>query len=69
MNKFEVVIASVPDRENVVAEIWYDRKMLAEVSNEDGNVEVELYPGEAIKVSLTSFLDVLRDAQKKLLNS
>lgn len=48
MNRFEVIIASVPDRENVVAEIWYEQKMLAEVSNEDGNVEVELYPGEVI---------------------
>lgn len=69
MSIFEIIIASVPDRENVVAEIWHEQKMLAEVSNENGIVEVELYPGDVTRMPLHAFLDVLTDAQKMLANS
>ena len=39
--KTEVVIASLPDRENVVTEIWYGDTHLAEVTNEHGVVEID----------------------------
>jgi len=69
MSKFEIVIATVPDRENVVAEIWHGKQMLAEVSNEDGGYIVELYPREITRISLQAFLDILTEAQKKLSGS
>ena len=29
MSKFNIELSSVPDRENLVAEIWYEKKMVA----------------------------------------
>ena len=69
MSKFEIIIASVPDRENVVAEIWHEQMMLAEVNNENGIFEVDLYPVEVTRIPLQAFLDALIDAQKLLSNS
>ncbi len=37
-------IAGLPDRENLVAELWLDDCEWGEISNEDGNVVLELYP-------------------------
>ena len=34
MSKFNIELSSVPDRENLVAEIWYENKMVAEVNKE-----------------------------------
>lgn len=29
MSKFNIELPSVPDRENLVAEIWYEKKLLS----------------------------------------
>ena len=39
-----VEIASPPDRERIVAEIWLDDEMIAEVNAETEKLVVELYP-------------------------
>ncbi len=44
MSKFEIWITSPPDRERVVAEIWYDKMSWAEISCEDKDVVVQFYP-------------------------
>lgn len=35
MSKFKIEITSVPDRIHIVAEIWYEEILLAEVNHED----------------------------------
>ena len=39
-----VVIASVPDRDDVVAEVWFGEAMLAELGNDIKGVVVQIYP-------------------------
>ena len=34
MMKMEIKIASLPDRENLVAELWYDKVQWCEISQE-----------------------------------
>ena len=32
MKKFEILITDVPDRENLVAEVWYGETLIAEIN-------------------------------------
>ena len=38
------IIADLPDREELVAELWMDRECWGEISKEKGEVVLELYP-------------------------
>jgi len=45
MSQLTANIASLPDRENVVFEIWQGPRQLAEVSREPGKpMEIAIYP-------------------------
>lgn len=43
MDKFHVEIASVPDREELVGEIWVGEAQFAELRQEKGQIRVQLY--------------------------
>ena len=66
MNKFIVEISSVPDRENLVAEIWYNETLVAEINQEKEQLEIELYQSERITFELEDFLEILITAKKEL---
>lgn len=68
-NTLEIIIASVPDRENLIAEIWHEEKMVAELSNEHGVISIEIYNDNHIKVTLEELLFVLKKAKKMLTSS
>jgi hypothetical protein len=65
-----VNIASVPDRDDVVAEIWHGQEMMAEVSRvEAGCYIVELYPrpnGKVWEVEYDDLIRVLNSAKERL---
>jgi len=65
----ELLIASVPDKEKVVAELWVENYQLAEVYNENEELQINIfsYPEVSWKgLSLTEFLSRLNEAHKKL---
>lgn len=66
MDKFKIEISSVPDRENLVAEIWHNEILVAEINQENKNLEIELYQSAKIKVELEEFLNIIESAKKKL---
>jgi len=39
-----ITIASVPDREKLVAELWYDQELWGEISQDTGELVLEIYP-------------------------
>jgi hypothetical protein len=67
---FSIEIASVPDRDDVVAEIWWGDAMVAEVQcDASGSTKIEIYPTESHipwSFDLTSWLAALAEAQLKL---
>lgn len=67
---FTIEIASVPDRDDVVAEIWSGDAMVAELHRgTSGGVEIEIYATESHdpwSFDLASWLAVLAEAQRKL---
>ena len=68
---FETLIASVPDREDVVFEIWHKDVQVAEVySAADGLLKVELYPPTDNKIwnfDLDDFVNVLLQGKEELM--
>mgnify|MGYP006879916913 CR=1 FL=1 len=39
MSKLKIEISSVPDRENLVAEIWHNEILVAEINQETKNLD------------------------------
>jgi len=68
-NNFTVEIASVPDREDLVAEIWLDDIMLAELSNHNCKTMLEIYPNNKssrLSFECEDFIKALLSAENKL---
>lgn len=67
---FTIEIASVPDRDDVVAEIWWGDAMVAELHRRTtGGVEIEIYVADSHdpwSFDLASWLAVLAEAQRRL---
>jgi hypothetical protein len=67
-----IQIASVPDRENLVAELWYNNEQWGEVSQENGVTKLEIYPrfGEnssnVWSFDLSEVMAKLQEAQRNL---
>ena len=71
MNFLSVTIASVPDRENVVAELWCDKQLWGELSYENNEFKLEIYPsstGRAWNLKYENVLKSIIVAKEKLLN-
>ena len=67
MNELNVQITSVPDRENLVAEIWLKDIMIAEVNHELKKLEVQIYCKKNIlTVDYENLLKALNEAKEKL---
>lgn len=68
--KLTVEIASVPDRDNIVAEIWLEDEMIAEAIQDDNGIcIVEIYQnpsGGAWKVDLEDLVQALSIAKSRL---
>ena len=67
MSKFNVELSIVPDRENLVAEIWYEKKMVAEVNKETEKFVIEFCLDEKKSFMLDEFLEVLENAKRRIL--
>lgn len=66
----KIEITSPPDREALVAELWWGDEMWGEVNQEAGALMIELYPrasGQVWRFPLADFLEVLRKAGAQLL--
>lgn len=68
--ELSLFIASPPDREKLVAEIWVGDDQVEEVNDEAGGPAIEIYPNPAggpWRVSVSEFLNVLQEAARRAL--
>ena len=71
MEKFRITVASLPDRENLVAEILYEGVQWAEISQETEKLVVQFYSHPRQKYwefSLDEALEALEKAKKRMLD-
>lgn len=66
MKIFEVLVTSVPDRENLVAEIWHDNKLIAEINSETGVQEIIFYCEKETAFDYQELINALKEASLKL---
>jgi hypothetical protein len=67
---FEFVIASTPDREKVICEIYYQNELIGEISQETSELLLEIYPSTVQKwwaIPLFQFQTALEEAKTHLL--
>jgi hypothetical protein len=70
--KITVKIASVPDRDNLVAELWYENEQWGEISQETENLQLEMYPRSSEEndnvwsFDLNEIMESLKEAQKRM---
>jgi len=69
MSNYIVQITSVPDRDNLVAEIWLNDVQLAEISMENGELKLELFCEKSKLFQLEDFITALITARDELLSS
>jgi hypothetical protein len=63
LENFEILMTSYPDKNNLVAEIWYHKDLLCTIYNED-IVEIEFYKiKSSVKFSYESFVMTLEKAK------
>lgn len=70
--KYEISIASVPDRDYVVAEIWVEDNLFAEIRREDTGTFIEVYPhptGQPWSLECDRLSSILSEANARLNNS
>ncbi len=74
MTGYNIVIASPPEYEELVAEIYFDGNYIAQLNKENGDDHIELEIADAVvdqsmvcrKVDLNGFLEALEIARTKL---
>lgn len=66
MNKFEILIASIPKRDKVVAEIWFREVLIAEVNQENNSLEIGFFSNRKMVLLLDDFLGAIEVAKNKL---
>ena len=66
--KFIIEIASVPDRDYLVAEIWLGDDMIAEINQEHEIAEIKFYKMPATFISFQDFITALEEVKERLLN-
>ncbi|WP_261544687.1 hypothetical protein [Burkholderia multivorans] len=73
MSTLTAQVASVVDRDNLVYEIWFEAKQLAEISKEPGcDCVIELYGPDnarAWRVNLQEFRSLIDQGIKELMNN
>ena len=71
MSNFEIEVASIPTRENLVAEIFYKDEQWVEISQETGELLIQFYSpnhGDYWEFSFDEAIQALKQAKKKLLS-
>lgn len=69
--KITITIASVPDREELVAELWFGDTQWAELSQEGDCLVLQVYPrpsGQPWTFEFTDVVDALEAARQRLVD-
>ena len=71
MGKFEIIIASLPNKENLVADIYYNNLNWAQISQETEAIMIRFYPPEYTpfwEFNLDEALEILEMAKKRMID-
>ena len=70
MTKFTITVGSFPNKNNLVADIIYENTQVAEISNENNKLLIQIYcykEKDCWEFSLEEFQKVIEEAKQKLI--
>lgn len=67
MINYKIEIASVEDRDYLVAEIWIDNELFAEINQESGKLNIQFYPFKENSFPFDELVNIIFEAKKILL--
>jgi hypothetical protein len=70
INDFKITVNSLPDRENLVAEIYYKHYQVAEISQEEKEMKIQFYSHPKQKYwefSLEEIQNIIEKAKNRLI--
>ena len=66
---YRICISSPPDREKLVAEIFFGDSQWAEINQEQGDYQIEFYPrvdNNPWRIDFSNAISILNEAKQKL---
>jgi len=66
MSNYEIIICSTPQYKKLIAEIWYDGNLIAEINQENKEPEITFFSEKHQMFQLTTFIEAIDKAIIKL---
>ena len=70
MKKFEITVGSLPNKNNLVADIFYGNIQVAEISNENNEFLIQIYcykDKDCWEFSLDEFQKIIEETKQRLI--
>lgn len=70
MSKFRITVGSLPNKDNLVADIFYERLQVAEISKENNELIIQIYfynDRDCWEFSLEEFQKIVEEAKQRLI--
>lgn len=65
MNDFEVLVVSLSNKDNLVAEVWYKNNIIAQINREQSGFYVNTYKC-SYEIDFKQYIEVLERAKVRL---
>lgn len=69
MDNYKVLIANDSDRENCFIEVWFDNKLIAEITNENNSICIKLFDVKDLNLDFNDFFRVIKNIQENLIKN
>lgn len=69
MDRYKVLIADDSERENSFIEIWFDHKQIAEITNENNSICINLFDVKDLNLDFNDFFRVIKNIQENLIKN
>ena len=67
MDNYKVLIANDSDRENSFIEVWFEDKLIAEISNESDSICINFFDIRDLNLDFNDFFSVIKNIKENLI--
>ena len=64
MDNYKVLIANDSDRENSFIEVWFEDKLIAEITNENNSIRMNFIDVKNLNLDFNEFFSVIKSIQE-----
>jgi len=67
MDNYKVLIANDSDRENCFIEVWFEDKLIAEITNENNSIRINFFDLKDLNLDFNDFFSMIKNIQGNLI--